>query len=404
MAYFIITITSVLFVFYIYKLRSSGNLVFILPLYYSFTVLYVLIGLYIFNYAKEVPFDIYSLVYDEYVINSAKLYVLSSFSFCLGAMFFSRNGNVRAKNNSVQADFKYQKLLLLLSVSIFVLYVFSYGIEPLIYRVGYISSEHERNKYGSIVFYLTSPFIFVLMPFIKRKFLRILFFVVFFLALFSSSSRFLVMLPFLYLVGVYIKNRKLPLTILFLHLSMIAGGLMFVLQIRYYQYHGLIPNIASFFSKGIDYDYIFVGLNYAFSFSLMGTAYVLKGFTFDINSFFISINPLPSMFVDIEYMLSTQQMLPTAPISAISLLSLSGYLGLVVFYITTGCFFSYSLSKFKGQNIVYYIILGLFVMFTLFSIQYNLRGLTRFLYYSILLHVFYLAWIQFVKFFKKESR
>jgi hypothetical protein len=167
----------------------------------------------------------------------------------------------------------------------------------------------------------------------------------------------------------------LKIKVTLINVAIVAMSLMFVLQIRYYTYHGIIPNIKSLFDRGIEYEYIFTGLNYAFSFSLMGTAYVLENFTHDAYLFFLNVNPLPSRYVDLSYLLVNQEMMKTAPISAVSMLGLSGFFGVFVFYFITGYLFNYILTTMKSRTVLYYIPLGLFVMFTLFfySVQFKRR-------------------------------
>jgi hypothetical protein len=93
--------------------------------------------------------------------------------------------------------------------------------------------------------------------------------------------------------------------------------------------------------------------------------------------------------------LVNQEMMKTAPISAVSMLGLSGFFGVFVFYFITGYLFNYILTTMKSRTVLYYIPLGLFVMFTLFSIQYNLRGASRFIYYSVIVFLMYRVFFKY---------
>ena len=406
MAYFITLLAIVMWCYYFIKFKNNNDLILILPLFYTSTLLYVFIGVYFFDYAKDVPFDMYKYISDDQLIDVGIIYLLASLSFYIGSRLARVKSNNSLRDTSVENI--NQNVILFLFLFVFIIYILSYGgIEPLISRRGYISTEYERNKTLQILFYLVSPFTFVLLPYLKSKVYRYFIFFIIFMMLFSSSSRFIIMLPFIYIIGSYLKNKKIILSVFILNVFLIAVTLIFILQIRYYTYHGLIPNLRHLFTKGIDYNYIFIGLNYAFSFSMMGTAYVLNNFEHDTTSFIISVNPLPSFILGDEkltYMLSSQEMMKTAPVSALSLISLTGYIGVFLFYSVTGFCFSYMIKKMKNKTFLYYIILGLFLMFTLFSIQYNMRGLTRFFYYSLVIYVSYLLVFRFNYIFGSKNK
>ncbi|EJG1341950.1 hypothetical protein CT047_RS23460, partial [Vibrio parahaemolyticus] len=369
MANIVIILSYILFVFFVYKLLKSNNLLVLLPVYYLFTVTYVLTGVFYLDYAKDTPFNMYELVSEKAILKSSYYYILASLLFYLGCSLFKQNKIETFLSRSRQLDIPYQKLIVFICFLTFIIFVSSYGFEPLLHREGYISQYHDRNKIGLIVFYIIAPISFVLIPFLRRRITKYIVYTILFMMLMSSSSRFLVMLPFLYIVGSYLRYGYFKLFTSLFHLMIVVFGLIFVLQIRYYTYQGLIPNINSFFSKGIDPDYLFTGLNYAFSFSLMGTAYVIENIPFDFNGFLIGINPMPSRYLNISYMLQVQEMLPTAPISAISLLSQSGVVLTSLFYFLSAYIFSFIFSRMKGETPLYYVVAGLFIIFMLFSIQ-----------------------------------
>ncbi|NNN61208.1 hypothetical protein FKQ60_10135 [Vibrio sp. A11] len=394
MANLIVLFSYFIFFFYIYRMFKTNSILLLLPIYYLFTVSYVLTGVFFLNYAKETPFDLYGRVSELYILKASLFYILASVSFYAGSSVFKDKHCVQLFFQS-KIKIKHQKSLLILCVFAFFVFIFSYGVEPLIYRDGYISEYHDRNKTGLILFYFIAPIAFLFVPFVKGSIVNKVIYIFFFFILFSSSSRFLVMLPFLYIVGSYLRDGYFKFSIFFVNMVLIVLGLVFVLQIRYYPQQGLLPNIASLFSKGIDVDYLFIGLNYAFSFSLMGTAYVIEHLQFDLQGFLIGINPIPSRYLNISHMLDVQEMLPTAPISAISLLSQFGILAVLFFYLISGVVFSYVISRLKGKTILYYAVAGLFIIFMLLSIQYNIRGLTRFLYGSIFIFFMYFIFFKY---------
>ncbi len=391
MAYFIICISLFSILFYLYRFQKTGNISLVLPIFYNTVVLYVIFGVSILTYAVEDPFHLYNQISHDDLYGAAIILIVASLSFYVGGGLAKNGTNSQLPGqNKISSNIRHQKTLILGILTLYFIYVVGYGVESLISRRGYIDLTFERNKTILLFFFIVAPFVTSLIPFIKNNILKYLTYLICFLILFSSSSRYLVMLPFLYIIGSFLRYKKIKLNIIFLNGCLIALSLIFVLQIRYYTFHGLIPNLTSLFTKGIDVDYLFEGLNYAFSFSLFGIAYVLKNFTHDTIAFLISINPLPSYFIDINYMTSVQEMKRTAPFSAVSILALAGYPTLIFFYALTGFCFTFIINRMRNATVLYYAVVGLFIMFTLFSIQYNLRGSSRFFYYSILLFILFM--------------
>ncbi|ETX12586.1 hypothetical protein MUS1_03095 [Marinomonas ushuaiensis DSM 15871] len=390
MAYLIVLISLISIFIYFYEFYKADDILLILPIFYNFVVCYVILGTCIFTYAREAPFGLYDILSEYDLYKGSFSFILASLSFYFGASIAPRVKRAKAYIFT-SSEIKYQKSLVFLVFFIYLVYIIGYGVEPLIHRRGYIDASFQRHMGVLIIFFVCSPFVTVLIPFIKKRLLRYTVFLVCFLILFSSSSRFVVMVPFLYMIGTFLRFGGIKVRVILSCIILIFTSLIFVLQIRYYIYHGLIPNLTSLFTKGLDSEYLFTGLNYAFSFSLFGVSYVLNNFTHDAVAFFISINPLPSRFLDIEYMLEVQEMKKTAPISALATLSLAGYPILISFYFVTGYFFSIFMNKMKGVTILYYIVVGLFILFSFFSIQYNLRGLSRFFYYSIVIYLFHIT-------------
>lgn len=391
MAYLIIFVSFTSILFYLYKFNKTDNVLLILPLFYNFVVLYVIFGCVIFTYAREAPFDLYTLLSSDDLYRGSIPFMVSSLFFYLGSSLVKTNKLMNVRGEVVNREIKYQKTLVFSIFLVYFLYVLGYGAEALLYRNGYIDPAFERSKAVLIIFFVTSPFVTTLIPFIKNNFLKYLIFSICFLIVFSSSSRFIIMLPFLYVVGTYLRCSKVKIRIVLSCLFLVISSLIFVLQIRYNTSHGLIPNLNALFTKGFNEEYLFKGLNYALSFSLFGVSYVLKNFSHDSMAFFISLNPLPSQFLNIQYMLDAHEMKKTAPISALAALCLAGYPILISFYFFTGYCFSFILTKMKDITFFYYFVVGLFILFVLFSIQYNLRGLSRFFYYSILIFIFHIT-------------
>ncbi|MEL0625096.1 hypothetical protein V6238_18725, partial [Marinomonas arenicola] len=97
-----------------------------------------------------------------------------------------------------------------------------------------------------------------------------------------------------------------------------------VMNSRNFITQGVFPNIFHFYREGIDFTYIWLALNYLSSYSLFATSLTLQDHIFDLSSFMIAINPLPSSYVDIDYIVETQKLNKNSPYPAISMLAFSG--------------------------------------------------------------------------------
>lgn len=396
----IIFVTVFSLMYYCYRFFVSNNEILLLPIFYSTLVLYTILGCLWGTYSIHTPFNLYSLIKEEDVLYGAFLFNFAAFSFYLGSLTFKPNVNIVSHGGF---SIKHQKTVIFFLLSLILIYCFGYGLEALFYRQGYIDDNFERNAAVLKLFFLLSPFFIVLIPFIESRLVNKLIYVVYFLVLFSASSRFVVMVPFLYVVGSYLKDKKLDIYVTMTNAFIILLSLLIVLEIRNNTYHGLIPNLSYVINNGVDLEFLIYGLNYAFSFSLFGLSFVTSNtsFSHDPVAFWIGLSPLPGRFYDMT-LLESQRMLGTSPMSAMSILSLAGTEVLAIYYFLSGIVFSFILSKLKNVSILYYVVIGLFVIFSLFSVQYNLRGLSRFLYYSICCYGFFLFRMVFLKYFPKK--
>mgnify|MGYP005990613137 CR=1 FL=1 len=158
MAYFIITFSSLLLCFYSYRFRKTNDLLLLLPLFYNFVVLYTFFGVFVYRYAIEVPFDLYNLVSNDDLYEGALAFILSSFFFFLGCSCVRVKLRKNIFVNKIGMEIKRQKLLVFAIIGVYILYVFGYGIEALLYRRSYIDPSFERNKYILIIFFVNSKF------------------------------------------------------------------------------------------------------------------------------------------------------------------------------------------------------------------------------------------------------
>ncbi|WP_220182051.1 hypothetical protein [Shewanella putrefaciens] len=364
----------------------------LLPIFYTIIVAYSLIGTRFFSFAKEVPFDMFHKVNQVSSDIAATFFFVASISFFCGIKFlnFSSNPVVVNHNNpkftfskkiyDISDFFKFSfYLVTLLSL------IFGYGFEYLLERQGYVSTEGRIHSL-LIIYMLTLPITSFLLPFFKSNFVKIMLFIVLFAFIFGTTARMLILLPFFYFVADFIKCRKVSLIKVLFLISLLLFIVAFTLQFRNHAVQGVFPNLLYLMNYGLDFSFVILGINYILSYAFFATALGIQDFEFNQQAFLISINPLPSVFLDIDYMLKSLSLNTNSPLTAISVLSLGGYSLLVLFYFVTGYVFQ-KCNKFlfKKNRLLYMIAMVLFVMFTMFSVQYNLRGAVRLVYFIILL-------------------
>lgn len=378
----IIIVSVLISVFFIYKYICTNDIIYFFPSFYMFILLYSFLGVTFLSYAKKVPFDLFNDIKTESLVIASWPFIVAAISFYIGTIGTSNN---KINHNSKKVNIKYQKSIMIFIIITLSIFIIGYGIEPLLSRSGYIDRSFERNMIMLKIFFIISPFAFTLIPFVNNKYIRYTIVISILLMLFSSSSRTVILVPLFYMFGCYLKYSKITIYQLLFNVVIIYLLLVITLQIRNNQVQGLLPNLFYLINNGVNSDYLFLGLNYAVSFSFLGVAYTLQNFTFDLQAFLLSINPLPSSMIDLSYMLDTQKINATSPFPALATLAQAGFFFVFLFFVISGYVFSRALNFLKYRSWLYYVVFGLFILFTIFSVQYNLRGASRFLYYSIIL-------------------
>ena len=387
---FLFLMSFLFMVVYVYAFIKMKNYLIVLPIFYSIVNIYSLLGLYYFDFAKIVPFDLYKgITYDD-IYNTSIIYIIASLSFFVGSLckkgnksdFFS---TISKKILMIPDIYK----LLIVSITILSL-TFGYGFEAIISRYGYIDMAVDRNKTLLIVYMLTLPISSFLLPFVKNKTISLCAFFIVFLLIFGTTARMLLLLPVFYFIGDLVKNRKISLIKVTICIIVVLFIFTFTLEFRNNYKQGIINNLDYLLNNGLGTEYLNLGFNYILSFSFLVLSNVTKYFNGNLEATLISINPLPSSMLDINYMLSHQSLNSNSPFSAISILALEGYSIVCLYYFIASLVFGFISNYFiKKKNPLLLIIMVLFFMFTFFSIQYNLRGATRFLYYTIMIFVVY---------------
>ncbi|WP_441002130.1 hypothetical protein [Pseudocolwellia agarivorans] len=388
----------VLLLFTLNKLKKS--LFYLMPFIYLSVSIYTFVGTEYLNFATNVPFHFFESLSDTEYQNIYFYYLFASFSFILGIM--------SCKNADILISFKKEKVtkftpkvqtkyILALYVITILFVHMGNGIENLYYREGYESDGSGITAFR-ILYTMTLPLTCLLLPFLRFKLARYLLISILFIIVQGTCSRNLVLLPACYYIGVFLRDQKISIPKGIITLILIVFSVNIAMQYRDNQIQGVIPNIIFYYKYGLDYTITEYAINYLSSFSVYASALTIHEHQFNFSSFIASVNPLPSRYIDIDGMIESQRLNKYAPFPAIGMLALGGPLVVFTYYylaaVIWSLFGSFVASKSKVLSVA---TLMLFILFCFLSLQYNLRSVTRLLYYLILIAII-LKLISIIKF------
>ncbi|ELV8724957.1 hypothetical protein QNE44_005155, partial [Vibrio harveyi] len=186
--------------FYIVLFYKTKNILLTLPIFYSLTVVYSYLGIKVFSFGIEVPFDLYNAFPEKEWDVSLTAYLLSSAFFTTGLLF---SGIQEPESSSIEYNTskKYSKVgailvdksdwgkIFLLILTIFFL-ISGYGLENLLSREGYVPHE-GRNKLLLIFYMIFLPLSSFSLAFLKSRYLRVFGYSILFLLVFGTTARML---------------------------------------------------------------------------------------------------------------------------------------------------------------------------------------------------------------------
>lgn len=359
----------------------------ILPLYYLFVVFYTFIGSELYNFAQDVPFGFYFDVDSTSIDRTYFLICFAAISFSSSLLIlkklFGFNYNVTLDIARIEIN---NNLVLLFFIITIVLLHVGLGVDHLYSRVGYAGATGSSS--ARILYTLLFPITCLSLPFIKNRILKWTLFLILIFLVQGTSSRNSILIPSLFFVGVCLRDSKVSIVkaIIFGALGLFFAA--YSLQYRENQYQGVIPNIIFFINEGVDFNYLTRSVNYVSSFSFYAIALSTQEFGFNLSSFISSISPLPGRFINSDEMMSYQLLNKFAPMPALGFLATSGYFAVFCYYSLISMFWAFSAKLFSNSSkYVSLIIVVLFILFTILSLQYNLRAVTRIIYYAFSIYL-----------------
>ena len=373
----------------ILKIKDNPTLLF--SLYFSFIFLYTALGYDFFSYAKKVPFE-NQLLSISSIEEAGIAFTIAIYCFILGSFFGKKNytWNRKATNHNLSMQKQQEKKLninnlismtfILLTVVISVL---AFDMKQIFFRNSYIIDSIHTLE---ILFKIMTPIAFFLCAFVNPKIIRYVFIIILLIIPFSLNSRILSLSILMLFLGLHFKNGSTSLgTKVFFSLILVSSFITATL-LRSLPNQGLIPNLSGLLTLNPNFDDLYYSINYVTSYSVFSTQYAIENTIGNINTFLISINPLPSSLINIESFASEAMINTFSPAPSIAILYNQGYIISILYYSISGFIFSKILNNTKKEKI-FPILYSVFALFIFLNSQYLLRESTRLIYYIVLLYI-----------------
>jgi len=223
-------------------------------------------------------------------------------------------------------------------------------------------------------------------------FLLLLFFVLYF----ALASRWFSFILVLFILGVLMYRPNSAKIKVLVVTSAAAAFLMLIvpLSLRALESHGLFPYIIALVDGNVTLDWGQLEKmtnNLLFSYSLTGHIAIYEDI--EIKYLLTSINPMPGSLVGWYDAAEVLRINPYTPFNAPGELLSHGVIYAAIFYFILGFYFSSLDNKInqylsKDKLLLSALFVGLAVLYTVSSLQYNLRSGVRLLYYIIVFQIF----------------
>lgn len=385
---------------------TPKNVLILLPVFYFVVILYSVLGVYFFEFGQVVPFGLYNSITYSSFFTAINGYGLALLCFYVGSVILRFHVKSNRKVITYEKTLKKIRIgspvLLLLLVFYLIVLHLGMGFSHVYFREGYVISNNQSMGAFRVIQVIALPVVVLLLALSRNRKLGLALLVIIYLYVLGLSSRQLLLVPVFYYIGVCYRENGIPVYKFLFLIPVVLVSLLAVTSFRDNIYQGLYPNAINLLLMKFNYEGLVVAFNYIFSYSIISSAYVVENHSVDVLSLIYSVTPLPSSLIDIGYMLENQKINEHAPFPAISILLLSGYHYVALYYFASGFIWCWVLKKsYKRNKYVFFLLSCLFLLFAVLSTQYNLRGVTRLIYYSIVIYVSFASAQIFLRNLKK---
>jgi hypothetical protein len=377
-------------------MRGFNNSGAYLIIFYTVTVASGFLGFRIFDFAYGMPFLFGDNLVEKNFITTELIFLTAVISYFIGYIIFSQDYRILINSSTspiLSEEAIHNKkpnklvMVILLTIPVFSL-ITSYGLGNILYRSEYIPEVIMWLKSISL---LILPITLIYSYYARtNKYIIFIFYLIFFILLFGLGSRFMAVLPLCYLLSkVLFAKERLNLFKVFMAFVIAILSIMIAIQNRRYDLHGILPYAENIVRNGLDFSILLFAYNYISSFSYSLTAYLVDNIEYSIDYFFVSINPLPGFLIGWAEVAPLLRINKFAPYNAISELAAVNMAVLSAYYFFAGLFFGFT-EKVLSKRKSYFRIVVIFfsLIFTFYSLQYNLRSTTRMLYYLAVITLF----------------
>ncbi|EQA15388.1 putative membrane protein [Glaesserella parasuis 174] len=390
MVVFLILIESFILCYSLNKLKNK-DLVYIFPAFFTFIHIYTYIGTKYFDFAEEIPF--YYQIYNDYSFLQSGVLICSAVCFFIVGILFSKRYPIKWNNVNLEFKIPYCISIIIILFSIFISFL-AFDFNELLYRQKYVTNETHRVLV--ILFKVLSPISSFLCGFIRNKYLKYNFLFLILSVPFSLNSRIISLDLMMFYIGSVLCFKRG-----FLYKSIIIFSVIFFsispLILRGMSEQGFIYNILNLsYIFDISLDVFFRGVNYVTSFSVYEMEYALEQKLSGTDAFLISINPLPSSYLNVQPLYDQAMVNAFSPVPGIVMVYREGIGYHILFYFLCGFLFHWML-KASENHPVYIIFVSFFCGFVFMNSQYILRESVRLLYYCLIISLFMFFWNRTIK-------
>ena len=378
--------------------------VYLYILFYLITI--VLSSLYYYHYDDKISLYRFDSIKEDLFIETIKFHLYALAAFLAGVVVYydlSRKSKKLIFNQSFSKVLFYRynlpkqlnAVITILFITIIVLYASTYGLR-IFYRLDYLISDGRALQ---TITKLLSFVLSILLAFnyTTNKTRSTVFFSILLLLTLGTGSRiaFLYFVVYIFLIfqsqGNTIKNKL----ILFVNFIFSFLFLSYIMSLRLGESHGIFPYLAKLFdSKDEFVESLSFNIYYSFIFGIFVSAKTILLNVPDWNNILVSLNPLTGQMAGWYDIAKNLRIYPIVPYSSNGEVFTMGNSFTFLFYSILGgivSHFDYKTRRLfaQGKRIQGFIIVILFLLYIVYSFEYNLRSSFRYIYYIYVLLFIY---------------
>lgn len=374
------------FSYFVLSFLGSKRIALVVPIFYTF------LATWIFLFYDDFYYVLFGFYFSEgEEAELSKTMILAAWSFYLGVcsiLTIKGRAGVEEECSIGYSRMPPGRIYMALGVWLLVVH-FAFSPGHIYWRSGY-SAAGVGVEFLKKVYPLITVIASYLVPFFRRRVSRLVFFLLMILIAQGLNQRVIVLIPALYCVGIYMRDRRVPVvkfSLMFLLMVYLAA---WCLKYRSFAVQGVFPNFVNIISDPVLIDDIVSGLGYIFSYSIFATIATANMPGIGWDSLLAHVSPLPGSMLDLSSIIHEQKITQHGPYSALGTISMFGKFSVFAYYFICGFIFCYLIENFpRRYKEASFFCVGFLILFAVLSTQYPLRTITRMIYYSLFVFLFF---------------